>query len=241
MVGTGLGVVCCVLLSVVGYVGFDAYRLSEVKPCVAEAAGTLAKLKALPAKFANKTAALEDKLTALKDEGEKKYSDLESQAKKAAWSMDLSKARELKDKASAELQEAREKEAAIRGEMDAIAGDLKTETCSDGEAVATDFGTCLGYLHLNLVYLVLNPPGMPTADSVKPSVDSAKSVLSNAGCDASPGMEVVLTAARSQGYVPAALAAGGGASALVGAALAALALAGRRSARLGPLEERLVV
>eukprot|EP00419_Tripos_fusus_P024721 CAMPEP_0172697766 /NCGR_PEP_ID=MMETSP1074-20121228/28981_1 /TAXON_ID=2916 /ORGANISM="Ceratium fusus, Strain PA161109" /LENGTH=211 /DNA_ID=CAMNT_0013518703 /DNA_START=20 /DNA_END=655 /DNA_ORIENTATION=+ len=87
MIAGGLG---CLLLTVVGWIGYDSYRIYEMKPCVQEAEDKVHMLKGLPAKY------------------EKKSGKLVQEAKQAAMHFDLAKAKELKKEASDEMHEMHE-------------------------------------------------------------------------------------------------------------------------------------
>merc|ERR1719330_2274992 len=100
-----LGACSCVLVC---WIGFDAWRLSQVKPCVVGATAAVEKLKELPDKYKQKAADDKAEIQDLKDSANAKYTDLKGEAKQAAMSFDWSKAKELKDAASAELSKHKE-------------------------------------------------------------------------------------------------------------------------------------
>jgi len=193
-VGIGLGVAGCLLLCVVGYIGYDAYRLYEVKPCVEAAKEKVASLKELPDKYKKETQGYTDELQALKDKAQAKVSELTHAAGKAAMSFDMAKAKELKQEASDEMAKDKKEQEAITDKMKAVPGELKEETCDDGEAVPAQFQTCLDYLSGNIVYTVLAPKGMPTSEDLQPYIDQANSLVSSAGCGSAASLAALLSA-----------------------------------------------
>lgn len=189
------GIVIVVVLACIGgYVGYDYWKLSSVGSCVSDAEGSVTKLKELPNKFSEKTAALQKELGDYKDHVASEVSDLKSQAANAAMSFDVSKASELKDKVVQISNEAKEKEESISTRMGAIAGDLKKETCDDAKQIPDAFKSCLSYLDGNVVLWFFKPAGVPDAADVAPYIDSAKNLAQGAGCDASTVMNLMLAA-----------------------------------------------
>lgn len=193
-VGIGLGVAGCLLLCVFGWIGFDAYRLYEVKPCVEEGKAKVESLKELPDKYKQETKGYTDELKALKDKASAKVSKLTHEAGQAAMHFDLAKAKELKKEASDEMAEDKKEQSTITGKIKAVPSELKEETCGDGEAIPGQFQTCLDYLSGNIIYMVLAPKGMPKSEDLKPYIDKAAGLVSSAGCGSAASLAALLSA-----------------------------------------------
>jgi len=193
-VGIGLGVAGCLLLCVVGWIGFDCYRLYEVKPCVEEAKEAVTKLKDLPSKYKKETTGYTNELKALKDKGTAKVNELLHEAAQAGMHFDTAKAQELKNEASAEVAKDAEEQKTITDKIKAVPGELKEETCDDGAAIPSQFQTCLGYLSGNIIYAVAAPKGMPTSEELQPYIQQATGLVKSAGCGSPAALAALLSA-----------------------------------------------
>lgn len=208
----GAGVICALSF---GYLGFQAYQMTEVAPCVSQAQE---QLKALPGRIhtlASKVA----------DQSKEQASEV-SEELKAARRMDGFNVAKLGEDASRIKEEGQKKAEATRAKADAE----KEDICA---SVAGSAKQCLGYLQGNIVYTLLAPPSIPSPDQVQGLVAKAQDALETAGCKASA------TRAAAVPEAPLAPAAGAAALALLAAAGLVAALAARaavaREVRQEPL------